>query len=456
MSNLFGRTVKLMMEKIDIKESQLAEALNYDVSYISKWVNGIKLPSARNADKIISKMTEYFVDQMHLGDEQREKAKTSELINELRNAYDSDCSDLDFSAYNNNQMSFINDNQALIRLIRSAAMRAMAKAEGNVVIQATFDLIGLYGKEMKVLMQELHDMGVHKVELKFAIDADMAKNQYTKYVSDILSIIGELDYIEMSVVGAVPGQPEMLVINDIVCIQILWNSSGDLAAAFSTESTVIASYLRICEQINEASQKLLDPAAPENLKRTNVQLDSYSDHHQWLFFNEPPALLFPDELMDGFIAEADNEEYANYLKKLKSVFNRHTRKSNIKLVIYSSMLNKYLMDGHISLGNVSHVLDENQTKAHLQYLSNVMAENEDIELYLIRDTVKLSEELMKAPSIFLDTYLLNIENSKKQPNDNYHVSMDTRMRDMFQKYFEDMIEKPFCTKLTADDLLRYI
>ena len=120
------------------------------------------------------------------------------------------------------------------------------------------------------------------------------------------------------------------------------------------------------------------------------------------------------------------------------------------------MLNEYLANGNISVGNVSHHLTPEQTRIHLTYLSQVMSENPDVRLYVIRDTVVLSEELRRAPSIFLDTYSLNIENSKKKPNDNYHISMDPRMRGAFEQFFEKMLQKPFCNRLTAEDVLRYL
>ena len=222
------------------------------------------------------------------------------------------------------------------------------------------------------------------------------------------------------------------------------------------DEKIIEQFSLMCGQILEASEKLLDPAEPESLKRTNVQLDSYSDKRQWLFFNEPPAMLFPENIMDQFINEAQDEAYASYLIKLKNIFMKRTCKSEIDLVLYSSMINKYLSDGNVSVGNVSHHLSEEQTRSHLQHLSEIMKKNPAFAIYLIRDTVVLSEELRNCPSIFIDSYSLYIENSKKGSNDNFHISMDPRMRSAFQQFFERMLGQPYCTRLTAEDLLRYL
>lgn len=125
-------------------------------------------------------------------------------------------------------------------------------------------------------------------------------------------------------------------------------------------------------------------------------------------------------------------------------------------MIYSSMLNKYLADGKVSVGNRFQQLTQEQVYKHLRYLSEVMKSNPEFKMYLIRDTVVLSEELRKAPSIFLDTYSLNIENSKNRANANYHISTYPKMRDAFQKFYEDILAKSYCMELTAEELLRYL
>ena len=118
------------------------------------------------------------------------------------------------------------------------------------------------------------------------------KNYYF-YTTTILNIIGCLDFVEMSIACLKPESPKLLVIDRLFCLQVLWAFDGDIGAAFSMQERVIKKFTDICCQITDSSEKLLDSAEPESLKRTNVQLDSYSDRRQWLFFNESPALLFP-------------------------------------------------------------------------------------------------------------------------------------------------------------------
>ncbi len=61
MNNLFGKSLRSQMEKAGIKESELADALSYDTTYISKWINGSKLPSVRNAERILGQMADFLL-----------------------------------------------------------------------------------------------------------------------------------------------------------------------------------------------------------------------------------------------------------------------------------------------------------------------------------------------------------------------------------------------------------
>ncbi|WP_049730085.1 helix-turn-helix domain-containing protein [Dorea sp. D27] len=456
MKNQFGKSLRSQMEKAGIKESELADALSYDATYISKWINGSKLPSERNAERIIGQMADCFAAHSRLPEEAEREVQRQQSLAELKMAYAGDRSYLIFQNYNNNEMSFADSRQTLIQLTRAAFVQALDLYDGRIRIAATFDLFRLYGKEFRSLMKGLNDAGVKKVELSLALEPEELVSDYNYYAAGITDTIGSFDYIEMSIVSRKPEQPSILVINDLLCLQVLWSLGGEISAVFSMEHKIISRFAAACQQITETGEKLLDPAEPESLRRTNVQLDSYSDRRQWQFFNEPPAMLFPEEIMDIFIGNAQDESYARYLVKLKNVFAKRTCKARIDLVLYSSMLNEYLTNGNISVGNVSHHLTPEQTRLHLTHLSKVMSENPDVRLYVIRDTVVLSEELRRAPSIFLDTYSLNIENSKKKPNDNYHISMDPRMRGAFEQFFERMLRKPFCNRLTAEDVLRYL
>lgn len=57
----FGQTLKQLLTLSGMKSAHLADALGYDTSYISRWVNDIKLPSLKNNDDLFLKISRTIV-----------------------------------------------------------------------------------------------------------------------------------------------------------------------------------------------------------------------------------------------------------------------------------------------------------------------------------------------------------------------------------------------------------
>ncbi len=469
--NQFGKLLRLQMEAAGIKENELARALNYDVTYINKWINGKKLPSSRNVEKILATMAEIFVDRAKeraeaeaegaCGQSDGLMPSISELKQEcldmLRTAYLNDSSHAAPQGDNREKLIFTDRHKELINLTWEAVKQAIGRSDEVLSIAATLDIFALYGRELKDLVELLSQTDVRKVKLKLALNPKDLSGDTRFYVTNVLNTIGQLDYIEMSIVVHQPQEPQLLVINDLLCVQLLWSTKGDMAAVFSTEEEMVVRFRKKCSGILNRSDKLLEPAESEDLRRTNVQIDAYSEKRQWLFFNEPPAMLLPEEVMDELIEKAkiNDQDYARYLARLKSAFSTRTEKARIDLVFYSSMLNQYISNGKISIGNVSHQLTREQVDSHLKNLSRIAKENPDFHVYMIRDTVVVNEELHKSPSIFIDPHFVYIENSKQQPNANFHISLNPNLRDAFEVFFEYLLKQPYCMRMSPEDLLRY-
>ena len=67
----FSVLLQKLIHITGVKPQVLADRLGYDVSYISKWQSGAKLPSSRNAEELSEKMAHFFVSG---ADEGRKKA----------------------------------------------------------------------------------------------------------------------------------------------------------------------------------------------------------------------------------------------------------------------------------------------------------------------------------------------------------------------------------------------
>ena len=240
MNNLFGKTLRSLMDGAEVKERALAEALSYDTTYISKWLNGSKLPSPRNAESVIRQMAGFLARQKGGEDEQEQ-----ELFLVLKTAYDRDSSYISFQSYNNHKTSFLRGRQEVIELLNDALIQ-MPHADGrDIVITASFDLLRLYREDITVLIKTLRSAGTQRIRLTAVLSPEALDSDQRFYTDSLLDIIGGLDYIEMSILAGSAGLPEILIINDVFCMQLLWNTGGETAAVFSSDREVVAEFARV-------------------------------------------------------------------------------------------------------------------------------------------------------------------------------------------------------------------
>jgi len=55
-TTFFGEILRTLLNAAGIKRSQLANCLGYDISYVSRWINGQKLPSLKNDYRLFEKI----------------------------------------------------------------------------------------------------------------------------------------------------------------------------------------------------------------------------------------------------------------------------------------------------------------------------------------------------------------------------------------------------------------
>lgn len=454
MKSSFGKTLRNLMVENTIKESELAAVLSYDPTYISKWISGTKLPSTKNADHIIAQIASFLYQQIQVKNPDN-MITEKDIISALSKSYLQDRSEESFLASNNPMLSFSEDMDHIDQMIREAIQQALRKDNGELSLLASYNLLKADNQRIFALLEEFSMEDVSGIVISQVINAQDLQSENSSFAKSILHMVGRYKNIELEIYENTLDIPDILIINSVMCMQILWRIDGKIGVAFSLDSSTIESFKRTCARINIMSRCVLTTTESTSLLKTNTQLASYSSKRQRLFFNEPPALLFPDIIFEKLISSATDESYRDYLMKLQNVFKRRTSKAEVDLVLYSSMLTQYLTDGNIKLGGIAHHLSREDVITHLKHL-NELVDSNHLRIHLIREIGIADDELRKSPSLFLDEHGVHIENSGVDRDNKFLVSMTPAVRNVFKKYFDWMLEQPYCIELEKDDLLMFM
>lgn len=450
-SKKFGEELRKLMELSGLKERELADSINYDITSISKWINGAKLPSRRNREEIVRALSECFARNM-----EDSSVDAGKIAEELLNACRKDELFKEMEIQGTHSLAFVDSRKDFFDVLEKLFRQLSALDDHMVEISASFNVLEYLGHRFYELIQKLPSIGTKRFGMRMCMNVPTQETENKLYCDMLLNIVASYERAEISIVEAKDHMPWIIMVNGFFYIQILYQKEDDFAACFSTDPEVASMFRRIGRGMFESSKQILSYASPENLRKTNVQLDSYSCRRQRLFFNEAPAMLLPENVMEELAREAEHKDYSDYLRKLKKVFSSYTYNARVDLLLFSSVLSDYIATGELSLGNVAHHLTENQVRDHINYMSKCMEENPGFKVYILRDTVSETENLRRFPSIFIDSMAVTLENSRRKPNENYHISMYPQIMKAFEKYFDTIIQRPDCYELTPEELRRYL
>lgn len=440
MENSFGKTLRKLLQAHGVKEQAFADALQYDVTYISKWLNGSSLPSERNIGRLIENIGAFLEDES--------------CREPLMRAYRADLQQRNFFKSREKELYLAHDRADLIEAIRSALL--LCANDPALTIRSTVDLFRLFEDQAENAADLFQDLPFAKISIDLVLDPQTMAADSPFYSTAILSFLSGIRGVEVTITRRLKELPAFIVVNDRFAAQILFDIRGRFLACYGYSQAVTEAYDQEAGRLISADDLLLAPAVPGDLRRTNVQLDSYSDTRQRLIYYEAPALLFPDDVAAALIEGAEDAADAAYLTKLMHIFKTRTCHAKIDLVLFSSALIDYVETGRLSIGNVPRKLSRDQVRSHLKYLQEVMKTNPDFCVYLVRDTISRYQTGHTPPSLFLDSHAVSIECPLREGCSKYHMSHDESIRAMMSSYFDQFLQNAACRRILPQELDNYV
>lgn len=152
--NRFSRLLENLMAEVELKNCVLANELQYDVSYISKWVSGRMLPAEKSADKILEGISRAIVESGS------EPGRTKLL----ENYHVSKNSDLQMAIYDNLEAEY-------------AYVKELKKSTGSDVAKDTFfypelDLFKFVAKMHHPVLRRVKSLDVIAITDLMAIESE--------------------------------------------------------------------------------------------------------------------------------------------------------------------------------------------------------------------------------------------------------------------------------------------
>ncbi len=456
MDNNFGKLLKKLISDSSTKANVVSEKLGYDPTYLSKWITGNKLPSEKNIDFVCEKLANIFA-----GDD------SYKVKSDLISAY---YSDLGFSALENNMnknISVITSEAEITDLLVKVLRQLEYSGIKNITINTTMNLFQQFEYQMEEIIAVLHEMKLDTLEINMCTYFENYTYNPLIFCNNILSLTSGDYFIDFNIYKQKNEVPEILVVNNAFAMNVVNLKNVVFLCYYSFDEEYIKAVKNSYRLIQPHMEKAMSYVVPISLRKTNVQLNQLTQNELCILFSESPAILIPKGIISFLIdnKKADMEsvewnEHVNYLVQVSNTFEKYTRHNSIRILIYESMLLQYINSGIIEIGGHKHKFTKEQVKEHILNICSCMRENNNIEFYIISDTIDFNvRNHGSTPSIFLSPSSIAVANTNIYTDEksyNYYYSTEKPIINMFEMYIQTVIERSSCEKISADRLETYV
>ena len=434
----FGSMLKAILTVNDIKMYNLANALGYDKSYISKWVNGAKLPPSKDIDKLTERIGQFVAREC---DEERKKLTARQLGFARRDGstpedgvFAAKLAELLREEYWKGKYTETVEERDLPKTVaeprRMPTVFTQRRREPAVECILATQPVTATG-EVQSVMDDLAALDPDNTRLKMTAMIDTERfaenvDLYWKHICNLLSVgnHADVDLVEIGRHSGVQLPDRLLIAKGSFVEQSVRLPFSDKSVLVKTDvPSVVDLYYDDARRFLRRQQFMLESSNLNN----NLYYFKYSSTTQkrYLLSSMFPMYMeeaFYDELLDKYGGESHKQDQPRgyYLKEFM------TDKS---VVIFETALLRYMSTGKLSAFDAyeGETLTRQERRRHLQGLIDQLEDGTRFDLKILGDKNPIINYADISVSFFMNensAYCSDIR--KKKDGVRYFVSPDSR------------------------------
>lgn len=397
----FGQTLKQLISISGQKSAQLADALGYDASYISRWANDIKLPSLKNNDDLFSKISDVVL--AYCDDASLDKLKRTYLsdgkfsnlqdavVNALRTAYKNSQAVDTLNTTIPNAICLAGDSSRdIYKLFNAAIIQCASENDSDLVNCYTSTPLSLYSNKDSTFwastfidpdIQDKLFIVMHQIiNMKdFAQNVDAycaAVCTFADYLSKI-----RYEFYEDESESDVYSLHFLAVENHFLSQSITSSFSGFHNQVICTDKDVILRYNIALKKKLCVCSKLLEYCSIKDLSDNHYLYNYMIDGNIRFLLN----VMHPIYMSDALVATTI-DEYAPGLKTddFQIFYNSLSADAKKEVIIFRSAILEYIYGGHIYLFGRPLTIRKEHRIEHLKQLLE-MIERGGCNLTILND-----------------------------------------------------------------------
>ena len=454
--NRFSKLLQDLMAEADVKNYVLAQELQYDVSYISKWVSGRALPTEKSVKKVLEGISRCIVNT---AEENKQKSMMADYhVDNLANLQ------LAIRDNLNAEYQYVKETQkatgkdvapktscfpelSLLRYI-SQMHHPVLRRVHSLDIVAALDLLNVeHEQRIQFTMIEnehLPEIGGYP-DVHYSMIIHIRPESWD-YINDTLFLIHLLTVnsaIDFQLYGddQAAGHLIFTVRNDFMISGILLNKDRCLAVMMSEEEENCNIAYKNVKTLCTHEKLLFRKVTMENMISGREYLHSLLAPNQRWSIGHLTEHFLPDDLFEEILEDAiSSGKLSADPEKLRSI-HKLTQKvleeSPIRLLIYETAFSNLAVAAKIDFYNCKVYLSADQRMRFMKHLYSLCEKNENLNIRLVYGKFVSDFEYLDNQSTFVSDTISCLRLERIGSLNNCMIVNRSDVQKIFERSFEE-------------------
>lgn len=438
-----------------LKNYALANYLQYDVSYISKWINGKIIPSEKNASLIIEEISKCIVET---ADDNGKKSLYAEYQvkkdMDLKQAiFDNLVIEYDYvrELKSRTGMDVAPETLFYPRLSFSQYISKMKHPVLRKVqllnVIAAIDILYFKYDDRRLFMDLENEhisqrVGYPGVNFSLLINLEWMRHKYVQDSIFIMNILDEYSNINLQLHESCMSYGKLIFI-----VKNMYSISGMLVDRNSCLAVTSSENKEYCSNLYENIKELCTgenllfqrKSLQDVLKNSEYALATVSTNLRWIlgYMTEQmlPSDLFDEILEENHQLQECRAEFGGFQKNY-NIVKQMICKSKIKILLQEKQIVDFAISGAIDFFGYKIFLTEGQRRRCIEYILNILEFNNLIEIRLISKENMCEEYHLIKTCLYLTDTISYVRIGRQEALKNIAVLNNYQMKESFDNMFE--------------------